>query len=179
MSIKTPEPAQLERELAVVNLRVVGLTWQQIADQTNYATAMGAWKAYQRACKRTLQEPTDEARRIELDRLDALQRTYWDPAIQGNLRAADFVLRVIDRRARILGIDAPQKIQAEVVNYEGSGNLNAEVERIARIIEAADHAQLEYTDAEPDPTDTITEQPDQSIPVSMEDETGPEGTIST
>ena len=173
MGIKTPEPAQLDRELAVVELRRGGNTWQQIADAVNYATPMGAWKAYQRACQRTLQEPTDEARRIELDRLDALQRTYWDPAIEGNLRAADFVLRVIDRRARILGIDAPQKIQAEVVNYDGSGSLDTEVDRIARIIEAAELAERERTNAT-----TFIEQQDQGITVYVEDEPSAEGTTT-
>jgi hypothetical protein len=176
MGIKTPEPEQLDRELAVVELRREGKTWQQIADVVNYATAMGAWKAYQRACQRTLQEPTDEARRIELDRLDALQRTYWEPAVEGNLRAADFVLRVIDRRARILGIDAPQKIQAEVVNYDGTGSIDAEVDRIARIIEAAEYAERERS--ERNNNTTIIEQPHQSITVLVEDEPSAEGTTT-
>ena len=175
MGIKTPEPEQLDRELAVVELRREGKTWQQIAEVVNYATAMGAWKAYQRACQRTLQEPTDEARRIELDRLDALQRTYWEPAVEGNLRAADFVLRVIDRRARILGIDAPQKIQAEVVNYDGIGSIDAEVDRIARIIEAAELAERERSESN---TVTVTEQQDQGITVFVEDEPSAEGTTT-
>jgi hypothetical protein len=175
MGIKTPEPEQLDRELAVVELRREGKTWQQIADAVSYATAMGAWKAYQRACQRTLQEPTDEARRIELDRLDALQRTYWEPAVEGNLRAADFVLRVIDRRARILGIDAPQKIQAEVVNYDGIGSIDAEVDRIARIIEAAELAEREQSERN---TVTVTEQQDQGITVFVEDEPSAEGTTT-
>ena len=175
MGIKTPEPEQLDRELAVVELRREGKTWQQIADAVSYATAMGAWKAYQRACQRTLQEPTDEARRIELDRLDALQRTYWEPAVEGNLRAADFVLRVIDRRARILGIDAPQKIQAEVVNYDGVGSIDAEVDRIARIIEAAELAERERSERN---TTTLTEQQDQGITVFVEDEPSAEGTTT-
>jgi hypothetical protein len=175
MGIKTPEPEQLDRELAVVELRREGKTWQQIADAVSYATAMGAWKAYQRACQRTLQEPTDEARRIELDRLDALQRTYWEPAVEGNLRAADFVLRVIDRRARILGIDAPQKIQAEVVNYDGIGSIDAEVDRIARIIEAAELAERERAERN---TVTVTEQQDQGITVFVEDEPSAEGTTT-
>ena len=175
MGIKTPEPEQLDRELAVVELRREGKTWQQIAEVVNYATAMGAWKAYQRACQRTLQEPTDEARRIELDRLDALQRTYWEPAVEGNLRAADFVLRVIDRRARILGIDAPQKIQAEVVNYDGIGSIDAEVDRIARIIEAAELAEREQSERN---TITVTEQQDQGITVFVEDEPSAEGTTT-
>jgi hypothetical protein len=167
MSGKTPEPAQIDRELAVVNLRRTGMTWQMIANEVGYASPAGAWKAYERACARTLEEPTAEARRIELDRLDALQFTYWEPAIQGNLRAADYVLKVIDRRAKILGIDAPQKIQAEVVTYDGTGSLDAEVERIARIIDAAER---QTTDA------TIIEQHSEGEPLLMEEPFSAEGT---
>jgi hypothetical protein len=170
MSGKTPEPAQIDRELAVVNLRRTGMTWQMIANEVGYASPAGAWKAYERACARTLEEPTAEARRIELDRLDALQFTYWEPAIQGNLRAADYVLKVIDRRAKILGIDAPQKIQAEVVTYDGTGSLDAEVERIARIIDAAEREQA--TDA------TIIEQHSEGQPLLVEEQPSENGTTT-
>ena len=170
MAGKTPEPEQIDRELAVVNLRRTGLTWEMIAREVGYASPAGAWKAYERACARTLEEPTAEARRIELDRLDALQYTYWDPAIAGNLRAADFVLKVIDRRAKILGIDAPQKIQAEVVTYDGTGSLDAEVERIARLIDAAERQQTAIT--------ADTEQHSESITVLVEEQPGENGTTT-
>jgi hypothetical protein len=170
MAGKTPEPEQIDRELAVVNLRRTGLTWEMIAREVGYASPAGAWKAYERACARTLEEPTAEARRIELDRLDALQYTYWDPAIAGNLRAADFVLKVIDRRAKILGIDAPQKIQAEVVTYDGTGSLDAEVERIARIIDAAERQQTAIS--------ADIEQHSESITVLVEEQPSENGTTA-
>jgi hypothetical protein len=76
-------------------------------------------------------------------------------------------LKVIDRRAKILGIDAPQKIQAEVVTYDGTGSLDAEVERIARIIDAAER---QATDA------TIIEQHSEGEPLSMEEPPSAQGT---
>jgi hypothetical protein len=97
-----------------------------------------------------------------------LQRTYWQPAVNGNLRAADFVLRVIDKRAKLLGLDAPLKVQAEVVTYDGS-DLDREVERVARIIEASTIGDIA----------TITELTDQGEPVDMEEQTGAEGTTTT
>jgi hypothetical protein len=99
--------------------------------------------------------------------LDNLQRTYWQPAVNGNLRAADFVLRVIDKRAKLLGLDAPLKVQAEVVTYDGS-DLDREVERVARIIEASTIGDIA----------TITEFTDQSEPLGMEEQTSAEGTIT-
>jgi hypothetical protein len=135
---KTPEPEQFDRELAVIELRRTGETWERIAKIVGFAGASGALKAYRRAMTRTLKQPTDELREIELDRLDRLQRGIWERAKDGDIRAIDSVLRIIDRRARLLGLDAPQKIQAEVVNYDGATNLDTQIERIIRIVEQVD-----------------------------------------
>jgi hypothetical protein len=127
----------------------------------------GVVKAYKRALTRHPVAAIEEHRELELDRLDNLQRTYWQPAVAGNLRAADFVLRVIDKRAKLLGLDAPLKVQAEVVTYDGS-DLDREVERVARIIEASTVGGVA----------TITELTDQGEPLGMEEQTGAEGTTT-
>ena len=132
-----PDPAQLDRELKVLELRRAGLTWQRIAEEVGYADHSGAYMAYKRAMKRVLQQPAEELRNAELDRLDRLQLAIWQKAMRGETNAIGTVLRIMERRARLLGLDAPQKIQAEVMNYDaGSGSLDAEVERFARIIDA-------------------------------------------
>ena len=155
---KTPEPAQINREREIVEWRIEGLTWRQIAERVNMSVA-GAFKAYNRAMVRTLKPATEELRELELDRLDTLQQTYWQPAVAGNMRAADFILRVIDKRAKLLGLDAPTKIQAEVITYDGS-DLDREVDAIARIIDS----QRITTD-----TDTIIELTDQGEPLHLEE----------
>jgi hypothetical protein len=136
--------------------------WREIAVQVGMSTA-GVYKAYNRAMTRVIAPSIEEHRELELDRLDILQRTYWQPAVNGNLRAADYVLRVIDKRAKLLGLDAPLKVQAEVVTYDGS-DLDAEVERVARIIEAATVGGVS----------TITELTDQGEPLGVEEQTGAE-----
>jgi hypothetical protein len=151
----TPEPDQIERENKVLELRSQSYTWRAIAGEVGYASGAGALKAYMRAIKRQQQEPVEAALFMELSRLDELQSTYWEPAVQGNMRAGEFVLKIMDRRAKFLGLDAPTKIQAEVVSYEGgAGSLDAEVDRIARII---------------DSTITLSEQQDQGEQVYMEE----------
>jgi hypothetical protein len=155
----TPEPDQIERENKVLELRSQSYTWRAIAGEVGYASGAGALKAYMRAIKRQQQEPVEAALFMELSRLDELQSTYWEPAVQGNMRAGEFVLKIMDRRAKFLGLDAPTKIQAEVVSYEGgAGSLDAEVDRIARII---------------DSTITLSEQQDQGEQVYMEEPPSP------
>jgi hypothetical protein len=137
MARKTPEPDLIEKENAVLALRTQSLTWRSIAEQTGYASGAGALKAYMRAIKRQQKEPTEAALYMELERLDELQQVYWEPAVQGNMRAGEFVLRIMDRRAKFLGLDAPTKIQAEVMNYDGgAGSIDAEVDKIARLIDS-------------------------------------------
>ena len=50
---KTPEPAQINREREIVEWRIEGLTWRQIAERVNMSVA-GAFKAYNRAMVSTL-----------------------------------------------------------------------------------------------------------------------------
>lgn len=160
-----PDPEQLDKEVKVLELRRAGLTWQRIAEEVGYADHSGAYVAYKRAMKRVLQQPAEELRNAELDRLDRLQLAVWQKAMRGETNAIGSVLRIMERRAKLLGLDAPQKIQAEVMNYDaGSGNLDAEVERFARIIEATI-----IGDSEPE-SDHLGEPP------SLEAPSGPTGT---
>ena len=132
---KTPPPEQIDKEKQVLELKRSGATWDAIAEVVGYANGSGAFKAYQRAMTRTLQQPADELRDAEIDRLDRLQRAYWFEAIGSKdqppvHKSAEIVLKIIDRRAKLLGLDAPTKIQAEVVTYDASG-IEADIERIA------------------------------------------------
>ena len=156
----------LQRESEIVELRTEGFVWREIAQRVNMSTA-GVAKAYDRALERIIAPAVEQHRTTELDRLDILQRVYWQPAINGNLRAADFVLRVIEKRAKLLGLDAAIKIQTEVVTYDGS-DLDAEVEKYAKLIEAG---TLRYRDD----VATITELTDQGEQMDMEAQTGQEG----
>ena len=149
----------VEKEATIIELRHEGYVWREIATMVDMSIA-GVVKAYKRALMRHPIATIEEHRELELDRLDNLQRTYWQPAVNGNLRAADYVLRVIDKRAKLLGLDAPLKVQAEVVTYDGS-NLDAEVERVARLIEAG---TINNGIA------TITELTDQGEPLGMEEQ---------
>jgi hypothetical protein len=159
----TPEPAQIDKENNVLALRAQSFTWRAIAEQVGYASGSGALKAYMRAVKRQQKEPVEAALYMELERLDEMQSVYWEPAIQGNMRAGEFILKIMDRRAKFLGLDAPTKIQAEVVNYDGgAGSIDAEVDRIARII-----------DGLPDDSITITEQSHQGEQIYMEEPPSP------
>lgn len=102
-----------ERELQALELRKAGFTFDRIAQQLGISQP-GAYKAVKRALSRlTAQtdEAADEVRRLELERLDGMLPVMWTQAKQGNQGAVDRVLRIMERRARLLGLDAPAEVK--------------------------------------------------------------------
>lgn len=137
--MKSVPPEQFDKENKVLELRRAGETWERIAAAVGYANASGAQKAYQRVVTRVQRESVDEIRDLELDRLDRLQRAYWTPAVvERDRRSAELVLKIMDRRARLMGLDAPSKVQAEVITYDGNYDYDADIERIIGLLDEVD-----------------------------------------
>jgi len=140
MSNRNADLELIEKERNVLEMRRAGATYEEIAKATGYATAQGAYLAYGRALKRTLNNAgAQEAREMELDRLDRLQRTWWPKAIAGDERATDRVLKIMEHRAKYLGLYAPAKVQMEAVVYD-AGTIEGEVQRL-RLLLATDSGE--------------------------------------
>ena len=138
----SPPPEQVDKENAVLELRRSGETWARIAQVVGYANASGAQKAYMRVVTRVQREPVEAIFEMELDRLDRLQRAYWKPAVVDlNTKAADIVLKIMDKRAKLLGLEAPSKSDVRVVSYEGNHNVDAEIERIIGLLDQVGNGQ--------------------------------------
>lgn len=132
---QSPDPELIEKERQVLELRRAGATYDECARAVGYATPQGAYLAYHRAIKRTLnQAGAEEARQTEADRLDRLQRAVWPKALNGEIPAINTVLKLMERRARLLGLDSPMKLQAEVTSYEGGTDIDREVARLAALL---------------------------------------------
>jgi hypothetical protein len=132
---QSPDPDLIEKERQVVELRRAGATYEECARAVGYATPQGAYLAYHRALKRTLLDAgADEARQVEIDRLDRLQRAAWPKALQGEVPAINSVLKIMERRSRLLGLDAPTRISADVTTYEGGTDIDREVARLADLL---------------------------------------------
>lgn len=92
-------------------LRLRGKSWPEIAVACDYANASNAQNAVHRMLLRAATELDNRKRAaqlvLEMERLDKLQDAYWDAAMDGNLFAAQFVLRVIEYRVRMLRLGEP------------------------------------------------------------------------
>lgn len=107
----------VERQRQALELRMAGYTYDVIAEQIGYADGGSAYKAVMLGIQKTLQEPADEVRKIEVARLDKLLAGIYLQAKQGNLPAMDRVLKVMERRDKLLGLDRP--VQWEVSGPSG------------------------------------------------------------
>jgi hypothetical protein len=156
VSLDKERVTQAEKEAKIIELRRTGATWELIAKAVGYANASGAYKAYQKALNRIIEPKIEELRATEIDRLDRLQFAIWERAKDGEIKAIDAVLRILDRRTRILGLDAPSKIQAEIVTYDG----NILEEHTQRIIDLVRSTRVTSGDMGSDPSETraITDQ---------------------
>jgi len=156
MSDRKNDIELIEKERQVLELRRSGATYEEIAKATGYATAQGAYLAYGRALKRTLNNAgAQEAREMELDRLDRLQRTWWPKALAGDDRATDRVLKIMEHRARYLGLYAPTKVQMEAVVYD-AGTIEGEVQRLRLLLET-NSGEQGVLDGPPSETGAIAE----------------------
>lgn len=80
-------------------------------------------------------EAVAQVRELEVARIDAIVAKLW--AQRGDPRTADTILRAIDRRARLLGLDAPTKVEADVVSNLGPMTDDERAARIDAIFERA------------------------------------------
>jgi len=161
--IQTPEQTALEKaaeleakEAKVLELRRAGFTFQRIAEEVGYATPSGAQRALERIMTRNVPQAPEEFRWQELDRLDRMQVALWPRAMKGDDRAISTIVRLMERRARLVGIDAPQRIQAEVVNYDGNRDIDGDIERIVNILRGVDSSESLEVESGTSESGTIT-----------------------
>lgn len=97
------------RNTQAVTLRLSGLTYEQIGQRMDIST-----NSAHRMVTRTLQETqdvsVDNLRSVENARLDRAQAAIWKDVLEGDIQAIQAFLKISDRRAKMNGLDAPQKV---------------------------------------------------------------------
>jgi hypothetical protein len=103
-----------ERAVKALELRKAGISYEVIAQRLGYSNRTAAYRAVSRLIDSTEKEAVTDLREMELRRLDDLFRALYMKAIGGDLGAVDRCLKIMERRAKIAGIDAPEKSQSDV-----------------------------------------------------------------
>lgn len=121
------------RDLRAARLRALRLSYLQIADELGYANESGAWKAVQRGMALTVREPHQDMILLDLAELDEMAREAWKvlrnthytvdrgevvhldgrPLLDDApvLAAIGRLLDIQVRRARLVGLDAPKRVE--------------------------------------------------------------------
>ena len=150
---KTPKRAtptavlSVDRRSEALALRKLGATYVEIGEQLG-VTGGRAWQIVQAAFaeqRETMAEKAADAIDVELLRLDAMLFALRTKLMKGNCRAIETALRISDRRAKLLGLDAATK--TEVTGHHG-GPIAIEDAR-ARLLEAISRITGQ-ADTEPD-----------------------------
>jgi len=100
-----------------VKLRMAGATLGDIAKQLGFKSDAGAYKSVMRELEATAHdttEGTEAVRQLELKRLDQMQFPLWASVLSGDIPATTTALRIQERRAALLGLDAPKQLEARV-----------------------------------------------------------------
>ena len=100
-----------ERQAQAVALRRAGLTFDEIAVRLGIKkqSAHSLVVRLLTQVRAEIDEGAEALRALELVRLDALHARLWPLAMDADLSAVDRILRIAERRAKLLGLDAPDR----------------------------------------------------------------------
>jgi hypothetical protein len=143
---RPPSMAAAEKRRAALLARQKGYSWDEVARVVGYAGRGAAHQAAMQALKDIPKEAAEEVLRLELERLDELQlalRLKLDEKPSTFL--VDSILRVMERRSKLLGLDAPIAIRTEVVTVDA---VDAEIQRLeAEVADRAERAKRAHRSA--------------------------------
>lgn len=111
---------------AAIQLRIAGASWDEIAQSLGFPTPRAALVATERALEKELksEESQTAMRSMAGKRLERLLRGVWtkaiDPQHPEHLVAVDKARQLIDRHAKLYGLDAPTEF---VVNNPAQAEL--------------------------------------------------------
>lgn len=116
MPSKGEVEARKERQIRAFELRKAGQSYRTIAAQLGVSvrTAYDDIQDVTQQLNTQLREEAEQLRAIEVERLDTLLAALWgkatDESAKGQTFAVDRVLSIMERRAKLLGLDMPTKI---------------------------------------------------------------------
>ncbi len=152
----TPDPkheAEIElRRNRAIQLRVEGWSYREIAEElkVSVSTAFGDVESVIERNRQEANENAEKARRIALQRIDVAVRGLMPDVRSGNARSAEVMAKLEERRAKLIGLDAPEK--RELTGADGGPLAVATPEAAARAVRELFGQHALSAPTEPDPT---------------------------
>ena len=106
--VKKDVPYKLSKDAAkVLSLRVSGKTYAKISEETGFSVHLCRKHINSLTKNINLSLDLEELVYLELERLDHLTSAVWLDAMGGSDKAVSSVLRIMERRSKLMGLDAP------------------------------------------------------------------------
>lgn len=103
-----------DKQAKALELRRQGYLLREIADALELDSPATACNVIKKALHEVIREPAEAVVELELDRLDSMFVAAYSRAanqeLPFNKEAVETCLRVMERRAKLLGIDKPTKV---------------------------------------------------------------------
>lgn len=102
-----------ERRIKALELRKQGYTYREIGEKIGCGESRAHQIITKELCKinDTLDELRPEVVRLELERLDKMMPAFSIKAERGDAQAGAMVIKIMDRRSKFQGNDAPTRIE--------------------------------------------------------------------
>ena len=91
---------------------MAGATLHQVADRLGYNSRQAAFKATTSLLERQEREVTAEWKAFHLARLERLLLAVWSDAIDGDDRASQQALRIVQEIGKTTGVSGPMRVEA-------------------------------------------------------------------
>jgi len=118
MPAKGQKEAAAERRVRSFDLRKAGASYRAIGRALGISECQAHRDVHVTldALANEERESAQHIRELELERLDSMLRALWPAVTRGDTSSISTALRVAERRARLLGLDAPVKQEVTGAN---------------------------------------------------------------
>lgn len=108
---RLPSLTLTDRRVACLEMRRKGMRYDEIGKALG-VSAVTAWRHVQQGIEAIITEPAKAVLAIELERLDALWMPQYSMATEtGDQQAVMVCIRLMERRAKLLGLDIQERSQ--------------------------------------------------------------------
>ncbi len=107
-----------EEYKSVLGLRRAGMTYDEIADRLGYENRFEVIDILNRIYKRVKPINVEEVRDSIESQITDLVGVYTPPAMDGNIKAASFVLKALELHAKLRGAIKPPEVNIEINNQK-------------------------------------------------------------
>jgi len=144
------EEARIQEENEALDMKLRGMTDRAIAAQlgVTHTTVQNRIRA---ALLRTNAYRADEYRTFMETQLDEMYESLRDKIIEGDTKAIDSALRILDRKAKLYGADAPAQLEVTM-----ESEADKEIKALMNIMKNDAQVARELLSTENPSDDTLT-----------------------